>query len=188
MYGVDTSGLAPEKIYHLMGRCCTRGGLYRLIMPHPKASTEAPDLWLQETSEACLAPHSFFTSPSRFGGVCDACYQGKAASSPDVAARRRCHGQCKAVELQDQAKTGLDPTPDTSRGALSMSSPCCRQLNVHEHGIGSLTLHSAPRARLALVTLLLSLTSQQGESMMLCCTTVDVFHALEKDFIFALQR
>lgn len=51
-----------------------------------------------------------------------------------------------------------------------------------------LTLHRAPRARLALVTLLLSLTSQQGESMMLCCTTVNVFHALEKDFIFALQR
>ena len=51
-----------------------------------------------------------------------------------------------------------------------------------------LTLQSAPRARLALVTMLLPLKSQQNESMMLCCTIVYVLHALEEDFTFALQQ
>jgi len=36
MYGLHTSVLAPEESYYLMGRCCTRGGLYRLIVPHPR--------------------------------------------------------------------------------------------------------------------------------------------------------
>jgi len=69
-----------------------------------------------------------------------------------------------------------------------MTSPCCRQLNVHERGIGSpysaQGSESAPStsdpAPIAYVT--------AGKSMMLRCTIVNVFHALEKELIFALQR